>query len=169
VKEGKAPEPTAAILDSQTVKSAEEAEERGFDAGKKVKGKKRHLLVDTLGLILVICISTADIQDRDAATQVLPYAAAEFPTLIKVWADAGYQGPRVANAAAKANIDVEIVKRSDIQRGFVVQAKRWIVERTNAWISRDRALAKDYERRGESAEALIHVSMIRRMARRLAG
>jgi len=168
VKAGRNPEPTAAILDSQSVKSAGEALERGYDAGKKVTGRKRHLLVDTLGLILVICISTADIQDRDAATQVLPAAAKEFPTLTKVWADGGYQGPRVKSAGVKANLDVEIVKRSDSMKGFVVLPRRWVVERTNGWISRDRALAKDYERRGESAEALIQVSMVRKMVRRLA-
>lgn len=167
-KLGREEAPSAAILDSQSVKTAEEAKERGFDAGKEVKGRKRHLPVDTLGLILVICISTANIQDRDAAVRMLPYASAAFPTLVKIWADAGYQGPRVQNAAASAKLQVEIVKRSDTQRGFVVQHKRWIVERTNAWMSRDRALAKDYERTGESAEALIQVSMIRRMARRLA-
>ncbi len=165
---GKNEEPTAAILDSQSVKSAEEADERGYDAGKKVKGRKRHLLVDTLGLILVICISTADVQDRDAAVQILPYAMNEFPTLQKVWADGGYQGPRVANAAKAAGVVVEVVKRSDNHAGFIVQPKRWIVERTNAWVSRDRALAKDYERKGESAEAVIQISMIRRMAVRLA-
>lgn len=165
---GKRAEPTAAILDSQSVKSAEEANERGYDGGKKVKGRKRHLLVDTLGLILVVCISTADVQDRDAAVQILPYATSEFPTLKLIWADGGYQGPRVANAAKNAKVTVEVVKRSDQQRGFVVLPKRWIVERTNAWISRDRVLAKDYERTGESAEALIHVSMIRHMVKRLA-
>jgi putative transposase len=167
-KAGKRAEPTAAVLDSQSVKSAEEANERGYDAGKKVKGRKRHLLVDTLGLILVICISTADIQDRDAAVQILPHAATEFPTLELIWADGGYQGPRVANAAKAAGVSVEVVKRSDKQKGFVVVPKRWIVERTNAWISRDRVLAKDYERTGESAEALIQVSMIRHMVKRLA-
>jgi putative transposase len=167
-KAGKRAEPTAAVLDSQSVKSAEEADARGFDAGKKVKGRKRHLLVDTLGLILVVCISTADIQDRDAAVQMLPVAAGEFPTLAKVWVDGGYRGPRVKTAATRAGLDVEVVKRSDSLKGFVVLPRRWVVERTHAWISRDRCLAKDYERRGESAEALIHISMVRRMVRRLA-
>jgi transposase len=101
--------------------------------------------------------------------QILPHAATEFPTLELIWADGGYQGPRVANAAKAAGVSVEVVKRSDKQKGFVVVPKRWIVERTNAWISRDRVLAKDYERTGESAEALIQVSMIRQMVKRLAG
>jgi hypothetical protein len=105
-------EPTAGILDSQSVKTALEAESRGYDAGKKVKGRERHVLVDILGMVLVAWITTADMQDRDAAA-MLPLAAERFPTLQKVWADAGYEGLRVQAFAQQSGIEVEIVKRSD--------------------------------------------------------
>jgi putative transposase len=95
-----------------------------------VKGRKRHLLVDMLGLVLVAWISSADVQDRDATAAVLPLAAEQFPTLQKVWADAAYEGPRVERIAHQAGIELEVVKRSDSTPGFVVQAKRWLVERT---------------------------------------
>jgi transposase len=121
--------------DSQSVKTALESESRGYDAGKKVKGRKRHLLVDVLGLVLVAWITTPDVQDRDAAAAVLPLAAEQFPTLQKVWADGAYEGPRVADIAQQNGINVEIVKRTDTTPGFVVQAKRWIVERTLGWQS----------------------------------
>ncbi|MFL5357968.1 IS5 family transposase [Archangium sp.] len=146
-KAGRREQPTASILDSQSVKTTEEAETKGYDAGKKVKGRKRHLLVDTLGLVLVAWISTADVQDRDAVQAVLPIAA-------KVAKDSG--------------ITLEVVKRSDKDRGFVLQAKRWIVERTFGWLNRERRLSKDYERKEESSEAFIHLGMMRHMLRRLA-
>ena len=167
-KAGRTQQPTAGVLDSQSVKTDVEAETRGYDANKKLKGRKRHLLVDTLGLVLVAWMSTADVQDRDATAAVLPLAAEQFPTLQKVWADAAYQGPRVAAVAAQAGLQVEIVKRSDSQPGFVVQAKRWIVERTFGWLSRERRLARDYERKEESSEAFIYLGMSRLMLGRLA-
>lgn len=167
--EGRKEEPTAAILDSQSVKAAEEADTRGFDAGKQVKGRKRHLLVDVLGLVLIAFVSAADVQDRDAAAgALLPLAAERFPTLTQVWADAAYQGPRVEEAARQAGINVEIVRRAEQDRGFVVQKRRWVVERTNAWLVRQRRLARDYERQEESSEAFIHIAMTRLMLRRLA-
>lgn len=165
---GKKVQPTAAVVDSQSIKTSEEADSRGFDGGKKVKGRKRHLLVDTLGLLLACWVTTADVQDRDAAALVvLPEAKAQFPTLQKVWADGGYTGPAVESAAKAANLEVEIIKRSDTQTGFVVQPKRWVVERTNAWLTRQRRLAKDYERTPESSEAFIHIAMMHLMLRRL--
>ncbi len=166
---GKKAEPTAAVVDSQSIKTAAEADSRGFDGGKKVNGRKRHLLVDTLGLLLACWVTTADVQDRDAAALViLPEAKLAFPSLRKIWADGGYTGPSVENAAKETAIDVEIVKRSDVQKGFVVQPKRWVVERTNGWLTRQRRLAKDYERTTESSEAFIHIAMLHLMARRLA-
>jgi len=167
-KEGRSPQPTAGILDSQSVKTDVEAETRGYDAGKKVKGRKRHLLVDTLGLVLVAWLSSADVQDRDATGAVLPLAAEQFPTLQKVWADAAYEGPRVEAIAQKEGVEVEIVKRSDNTPGFVVQAKRWLVERTFGWLSRERRLSRDYERKEESSEAFVYLGMIRLMLGRLA-
>jgi putative transposase len=165
---GRAPEPTAGILDSQSVKSDVQADSRGYDANKKMKGRKRHLLVDTLGLVLVAWMTTADVQDRDAAAAVLPLAAEQFPSLQKVWADAGYQGPRVERIAQQSGVEVQIVKRSDPTPGFVVQPKRWIVERTFGWLSRERRLARDYERKEESSEAFVYLGMIRLMLGRLA-
>lgn len=167
-KAGHKEEPTAGMLDSQSVKTTEEAETKGYDAGKKVKGRKRHLLVDTLGLVLVAWISTADVQDRDAVQAVLPMAAQEYPTLQKTWADGAYQGQQVEQVARDCDITLEVVKRSDRDRGFVVQAKRWIVERTFGWLNRERRLSKDYERKEESSEAFIHLGMMRLMLRRLA-
>jgi putative transposase len=167
-KAGRSPEPTAGILDSQSVKTDVEAETRGYDANKKVKGRKRHLLVDTLGLVLVAWITSADVQDRDAAAAVLSLAAEQFPTLVKVWADAAYEGPRVERIAQQTGVQVEVVRRSDNEPGFVVQAKRWIVERTFGWLGRGRRLARDYERKEESSEAFVYLGMIRLMLRRLA-
>ena len=167
-KAGRQEQPTASILDSQSVKTTEEAETKGYDAGKKVKGRKRHLLVDTLGLVLVAWISTADVQDRDAVQAVLPIAAQEHPTLQKTWADGAYQGEQVGKVANDCGINLEVVKRLDKDSGFVVQAKRWIVERTFGWLNRERRLSKDYERKEESSEAFIHLGMMRLMLRRLA-
>jgi putative transposase len=167
-KAGRSQQPTAGILDSQSVKTDVEAETRGYDANKKLKGRKRHLLVDTLGLVLVAWMSTADVQDRDATAAVLPLAAEQFPTLQTVWADAAYQGPRVELFAQQAGLQVQVVKRSEQDQGFVVQPKRWIVERTFGWLSRERRLARDYERTEESSEAFIYLGMSRLMLGRLA-
>jgi putative transposase len=167
-KAGRSPQPTASILDSQSVKSDVQAETRGYDANKKVKGRKRHILVDTLGLLLVVWITSADVQDRDATAAVLPLASEQFPLLKKTWADSAYEGPRVERIAQQTGIEVEIVKRSDQDRGFVVQPKRWIVERTLAWLSRERRLSKDYERKEDSCEAFVYLGMIRLMLGRLA-
>ena len=142
--------------------------DEGYDAGKKVKGRKRHLLVDTLGLVLLVWMSTADVQDRDAAQAVLPLAAHDYPTLQKTWADGAYQGQQVEKVDSESGITLEVVKRSDKDRGFVLQARRWIVERTFGWLNRERRLSKDYEHKEESSEAFIHLGMIRLMLRRLA-
>lgn len=124
-KAGREEEPTAGILDSQSVKTTEEAETKGYGAGKKVKGRKRHVLVDTLGLVLVAWMTTADVQDRDAAQAVLPLAAREYPTLKKVWVDGAYEGQQVQAVAKESGIEVEVVKRSGQAKEFVVQPKRW--------------------------------------------
>lgn len=167
-KAGHQEEPTAGILDSQSVKTTQEAETKGYDAGKKVKGRKRHLLVDTLGLVLLVWMSAADVQDRDAAQAVLPLAAHDYPTLQKAWADGAFQGQQVQKVAQESGIALEVVKRSDKSRGFVVQARRWIVERTFGWLNRERRLSKDYERHEASSEAFIHLGMMRLMLRRVA-
>jgi transposase len=162
--EGREERPTAAIIDSQSVRSGAEAREMvDYDAGKRVKGRKRHLLTDTLGLVLRIENHSAGVQDRDGAALVLDRITRRFPFLERVFADAGYQGPRVAEAAPRP---VEIIKRTDA--GFVVQPKRWVVERTFAWACINRRLARDVERFAETAKALFQIAMIKLMSRRIA-
>ncbi|MDQ3566333.1 MAG: IS5 family transposase, partial [Pseudomonadota bacterium] len=165
--------PTAAIIDSQSVKSAEKGGPRidphGFDAGKKIKGKKRHLLVDTQGLLLHAIVHAADIQDRDGGVLVMATLFGMYPFLLKLYADAGYQGPRFQGALLHVvrHVNVEIVKRSDAAKGFIVLPKRWIVERTIGWLNRCRRLAKDWECLNRSALAFLRWSSIRLMLRRL--
>ena len=141
---------------------------QGFDAGKKVTGRKRHILVDTLGLLLSVAVHPADVQDRDGARELLRTARRLFPFVERIFADGGYQGPKMAGTVAETGRwHLEIVKRSDLHR-FVVLPKRWIVERTFAWISRNRRLARDFERYARTVAAWIRLAMIRIMLRRLA-
>ena len=141
----------------------------GYDAGKKVKGKKRHVLVDTLGLLLHAIVHPADIQDRDGGVLLLSTLFGLHPFLLKLFADAGYQGPRFAGAVAKRlpQLAVEIVKRSDQAKGFEVLPMRWVVERTLAWLNRCRRLAKDFENLTDNALAFLRLASIRLMLRRL--
>ena len=142
----------------------------GFDAGKKIKGKKRHVLVDTLGLLLHAFVHPADIQDRDGGVLVLSTLFGAFPFLLKLFADAAYQGPQFAQAVAKRLPGLavtEIVKRSDKAKGFDVLPMRWVVERTIAWLNRCRRLAKDVENLTDNALAFLRLASIRLMLRRL--
>ena len=141
----------------------------GYDAGKKIKGKKRHILVDTLGLLLHAIVHPANIQDRDGGILVMATLFGMFPFLKKLFADGGYQGPKFANALAKVlpHLDIEIVKRSDQVSGFVVLPKRWIVERTIAWLNRCRRLAKDWENLNRKALSFLRLASIRLMLRKL--
>ena len=141
---------------------------QGFDAGKKVTGRKRHIMVDTLGLILGIVVHPGDVQDRDGAHELLRRTRQRFPFIEVIYADGGYRGPKMAATVAKTGAwRLEIVKRNDVPR-FEVLPKRWIVERTFAWISRNRRLARDFERHVRSVVAFIRLAMIRIMLRRLA-
>ena len=172
-KAGREASPTAAIIDSQSVKSAEKGGAQidavGYDAGKKVKGKKRHILVDTLGLLLRVIVHPADIQDRDGGILLLSTLFGLFPFLKKLFADGGYQGPQFEQAVTKIlpELHVEIVKRSDQAKGFKILPKRWLVERTFAWLSRCRRLAKDFENLTRIALAFVKLASIRFMLRRL--
>ena len=168
--EGRDPMASAGIVDAQSVKGSDTvgAATRGFDAGKKVNGRKRHIVVDTLGLLIVVMVTAASVQDRDGGRRVLAKARMAMPSIARVWADGGYAGKLVRFALSALRITVEIVKKNDGQRTFQVLPRRWVVERTLSWISRCRRLDHDYERLREHAEAMVHWAMIGIMVRRLA-
>ncbi|GAA3679319.1 IS5 family transposase [Streptomyces iranensis] len=168
-KEGRDAEPTAGVIDSQSVKAdaVVGADSRGFDGGKLINGRKRHVVVDALGLLLGVMVTAADTGDRAAAKVLLAQVADAHHRLELVWADGGYTGSLVEHCLAAFALVLAIVKRSDDTRGFVVLPKRWIVERLFAHLMRSRRLVRDFERRTTSAEAMVYWSMTMVMTRRL--
>ena len=165
---GKHKHATAGCLDSQTVKVSEYSGSRGFDGGKLIKGRKRHLLVDTLGLVLAVIVTTACVQDRDGARVTLGQLQGFCKKLRLIWVDGAYRGELLNWVSHHFKFRLQPVLRSDRQKGFVLLPKRWIVERTFAWLGQARRLSKDYERKTSSSEAFIYITMIRLMLRRLA-
>ncbi len=166
---GREADPTAGIIDSQSVKTTESGGPTGYDAGKKIKGRKRHILTDTQGNLLALITHTADIQDRDAAPGVIEQARESFPELTHVFADGGYAGDKLQAALKEMNgPTIEIVRRPAGVTGFVVIARRWVVERTFAWLGRCRRLAKDWEASIASADAWLLIASIRRSVRYIA-
>ena len=163
---GRKEEPTVGIIDAQSVKNTlVSSQERGFDAGKKIKGIKRHIIVDTLGLVLAVVIQSASVQDRDGAVDVVNKLCESWRKVVKIFADGGYRGQLIKTIKTKFKIELEIIKRNE-QHTFKILPKRWIVERTFAWIDTNRRNSKNYERLNNTSVAMVHLSAIRIMLKR---
>jgi transposase len=182
-REQRESQPTAGVVDSQSVKTSQQGGPKGFDAGKKVKGRKRHLIVDTLGLLLAVMITPANVQDRDAAPDLVKFALQKYASLKKVFVDSAYAGRCAHEIREKHSVEVEVVRRGNpavgrwhegqmplfpMAKGFVVLPKRWVVERTNAWNDRPRRMSKDHDRRLDVAVAWIWLTEARLLVRRIA-
>jgi putative transposase len=186
ISAGRAATPCAAIIDSQSARTTEAGGPRGYDGGKKINGRKRHILVDTLGLVMGVVVHRANIQDRAGAVLVFNKVRNEFPRMKHVWADAGYTGELGQDLKKNLGWTLEIVKHPwsgntgawaridqppppiDVPEGFVVLKRRWVVERTFSWFGKARRMSRDYEASAETTENLIYAVMIRLMVRRLA-
>ncbi len=166
---GRKAQPTAGVIDSQSVKTSENTSLSGFDAGKRIKGRKRHIITDTCGNLLACTVHSAGIQDRDGAPGVFARLRREAPKLRHMFADGGYAGPKLRDALVSlGRWTLQIVKRSDTAKGFEMLPRRWVVERTFAWLGRCRRLARDWEKTIESAEAWLLIAHIRRITRLIA-
>lgn len=171
LKFGKKRQSSATILDSQSIKTSEGGRECGFDAGKQVTGRKRHSLVDTLGLVVKTIVTAGNVQDRDGAKRLLKELAGQADTIKRlklIWVDGSYRGALIDWVAEHFGWKLEVVEKPKDRVGFQILPKRWIVERTFAWFVRQRRLARDYERLPETSESFIYAAMIRLMLRRLA-
>lgn len=166
-KAGRHKHPTAGALDSQSVKASPWPGRRGYDAGKKIVGRKRHIVVDTLGLLLAVVVTPASVQDRDGARLVLARLDGGAKKLRRLWVDGGYRGQLLGWAVSFCRIWLTVVLRADDQRGFAVLPRRWVVERTFAWIMAHRRLVRDHEALPSTSETFIHIAMTRIMLRRL--
>ncbi len=159
--------PSAAIIDSQSVKTTEQGGERGYDGGKKINGRKPHLVVDTMGLLPWVMVHHAGMEDRDGAKLVLATSNGRFGRLALIWADSAYAGQLVGWVDRQLRWVLEIVKRNPSSQGFEVLPERWIVERTLGWLSRNRRLSKDYERLPVTSETFIYIALTHLMLKRL--
>jgi putative transposase len=163
---GKNCEPTVGIIDAQSVKNTlVSSQDKGFDAGKKTKGIKRHIIVDTLGLILAVVIQSASVQDRDGAQSVVEKMKQSWSRVIKIFADSGYAGKLIEKIKCTFNIELEIIKRTELHT-FKILPKRWIVERTFSWIETNRRNSKNFERLNDTSVAIVQISALRIMLNR---
>jgi putative transposase len=165
---GRHKHPTGGCLDSQSVKSTSVRGLRGYDSGKRVKGRKRHLLVDTMGLLLAVVVTAASVSDPNGAKLLFKRLGGSCKKLRRIWVDGTYRGKLLDWVSDHCWFLLEPVLRSDEQKGFVLLKRRWVVERTFAWLTQCRRLGKDYEVLPASSEAMIYLAMTRLMIRRLA-
>ena len=167
-KRGRKETPTGALIDSQSVKTAKEAQDVGIDGGKKVKGHKRHSLTDTVGNMLNVVVTAANVSDIAGGKLLIEKIMEDFPTIEKIWADGTYRGGFIDWVQEKVGAVLEIVKRDEGEKGFKVLPRRWVVERTFAWLDNYRRLSKDYERLPRNSEGMIYLASIKTMLQRLA-
>ncbi|MGR8007611.1 IS5 family transposase [Streptomyces hypolithicus] len=167
---GRTAEPTACVIDAQSVKTAHTvpSSTQGIDAGKKIVGRKRSIVVDTIGLLLLVTVTAASISDNDAGKQLLTRIALDHPAITKAWVDTGYKTQAIEHGAA-LGIDVDVVPRNTQVKGFSVVPRRWVVERTFGWIMMHRRLARDYETKPAHSESMIRLAMISNLLKRATG